>query len=330
MNKIKFSIIIPVYNVEKYLHRCLDSVRNQTYQNIEIILIDDGSTDHSGEICDEYKNKDQRIIVIHKENEGASIARNEGLKIASGDYILFVDSDDSVNQATFQTFSEIIEKRENLDIICGGANVLEKNKTSHFKFIKPLENNLMDGCEFLKLQLSNKNIIHQYSWLFLFNHNFLTRNELRFDKNHFGCEDKPFNTKALLNAKSVIISEFIHYNYYRRLGSLSILDSKKKVVSAIEMCADLEKEIDKLSDELLKKLLHNEILKRYIIALASGKICKKSDNPLIDKVIVKKKAVSLSNKIRVTCFRFCPPLYCFLYHLHTSLRNKRYKKVLFE
>ena len=96
MQKPLISIIIPVYNAEKYLPNCLDSVINQTYKNLEIILVDDGSTDKSSEICDEYAQKDFRIKLIHKENGGVSSARNAGLALVSGDYIAWVDSDDFV------------------------------------------------------------------------------------------------------------------------------------------------------------------------------------------------------------------------------------------
>lgn len=99
---MKISVIIPVYNVEKYLKRCLDSVVNQTYKNLEIILIDDGSTDKSGNICDEYAAKDKRIIVIHKENGGLSDARNKGLDICTGDYISFIDSDDWIENGFYE------------------------------------------------------------------------------------------------------------------------------------------------------------------------------------------------------------------------------------
>jgi cellulose synthase/poly-beta-1,6-N-acetylglucosamine synthase-like glycosyltransferase len=92
------SIIIPIYKVEKYIHRCIDSIINQTYKNLEIILVDDGSPDNCGLICDAYKKKDKRIKVIHKKNGGLSEARNEGLKIASGEYIGFIDSDDWVEE----------------------------------------------------------------------------------------------------------------------------------------------------------------------------------------------------------------------------------------
>lgn len=95
----KISVIVPVYNVEKYLERCVESIFKQTYKNIEIILVDDGSTDNSGKICDKFLKKDERVKVIHKENGGLSDARNAGLEILSGKYIMFVDSDDWISPA---------------------------------------------------------------------------------------------------------------------------------------------------------------------------------------------------------------------------------------
>ena len=92
----KVSIIVPVYNVEKYLPKCIESILNQTYTNLEVILIDDGSTDSSGKICDEYARRDGRIKVIHKENGGNSSARNAGLDCCTGDFLAFVDSDDII------------------------------------------------------------------------------------------------------------------------------------------------------------------------------------------------------------------------------------------
>ena len=98
---MKFSIIIPIYKVEVYLHQCVDSVLAQSYKNIEVILVDDGSPDSCPRICDEYAAKDERIKVIHKPNGGLSDARNSGLKIANGDYVIFLDSDDYYNNTQF-------------------------------------------------------------------------------------------------------------------------------------------------------------------------------------------------------------------------------------
>lgn len=109
------SVIIPVYNVEKYLDRCLKSVVNQTYKNLEIILVDDGSTDLSGQICDDYAAKDKRIKVLHNENGGASVARNAALDIATGDYIGFVDSDDQIKEDMYEYLYNLLQ-REQADI----------------------------------------------------------------------------------------------------------------------------------------------------------------------------------------------------------------------
>lgn len=119
------SIIVPVYNVEKYLPKCLDSIMNQTYKNLEIILVDDGSTDNSGIICDKYSEGDRRIKVIHKENGGLSDARNKGLDIAKGEYVGFVDSDDYIAEDMYEyLYAFILEN--NLDVaMCASCDVYE-------------------------------------------------------------------------------------------------------------------------------------------------------------------------------------------------------------
>lgn len=104
------SVIVPVYKVEPFLKRCVDSIIHQTYKNLEIILVDDGSPDNCGAICDEYANKDDRIKVIHKENGGQSSARNVGIAIAKGDYIAFVDSDDWIDSDMYETLIGLAEK----------------------------------------------------------------------------------------------------------------------------------------------------------------------------------------------------------------------------
>ncbi len=116
-NKLLFSIIVPVYNIEKYINKCLDSLITQTYKNIEIILVDDGSTDECGKICDEYVTKDNRIKVIHKKNGGQGSARNKGLQIANGDYVVFVDGDDFIPKNAIEVLAKCLESN-NYDILC--------------------------------------------------------------------------------------------------------------------------------------------------------------------------------------------------------------------
>lgn len=114
----KISIIVPVYNAELYLNKCLDSIKNQKYSNLEIILINDGSTDDSGLICDLYAASDSRFVVIHKKNAGVSAARNDGLLLATGDYITFVDSDDYVDDDMYSSMVEIINKHDCDVVMC--------------------------------------------------------------------------------------------------------------------------------------------------------------------------------------------------------------------
>lgn len=123
----KISVIVPVYNVEEYLHRCIDSVLNQTFTNIELILVDDGSTDNSGKICDEYQMIDDRVIVIHQENAGAAVARNTGIDKSTGEFIAFVDSDDFIHPQMYEILYDVINKT-NSDV-----------SACHYRFAKPQE-----------------------------------------------------------------------------------------------------------------------------------------------------------------------------------------------
>lgn len=115
----KISIVIPIYNTEQYLDKCVDSVLNQTYKNLEVILVDDGSTDDSGKICDYYAAKDQRVVIIHQRNQGNNVARKNGVKIANGDYVGFVDSDDWIEPDMYQCMVDNI-KKNNADIVSVG------------------------------------------------------------------------------------------------------------------------------------------------------------------------------------------------------------------
>lgn len=135
MNNELISVIIPVYNVEKYLRRCIDSVLAQTYANLEIILVDDGSQDNSGAICDEYKEMDDRIVVIHKENGGLSSARNIGLDVAQGEYIGFIDSDDYIEKDMFEYLHNLLTKSD-ADISTCGIVDCYANSTNYYKKTK--------------------------------------------------------------------------------------------------------------------------------------------------------------------------------------------------
>lgn len=134
MEKEKISIIIPIYNAEKYIKRCIDSVINQTYKNLQIILVDDGSKDNSAIICDEYAKQDERITVIHKINEGVSKARNTGINEISGDYVLFVDADDWLEDTMCEKLIAKAKENDSDIVVCEYNNYYENDdKLEHVK-----------------------------------------------------------------------------------------------------------------------------------------------------------------------------------------------------
>ena len=209
----KISVIVPVYKAEAYLHRCVDSLLSQTFQNFEILLVDDGSPDRSGEICDEYARKDSRVRVFHKENGGVSSARNMGLDNARGEWITFVDSDDFVSPTYLMDFGllsieESCESKELL-IYQGICYWQTGEVTSHFQYgendslqcgdsIIEKSSLFMDGCPCGKLY--NKNVLNVY--------------HIRFNLKLPLHEDHIFVYTYLLYVKRIVTREAQNY-YYR-------------------------------------------------------------------------------------------------------------------
>ena len=131
MDEKLVSVIIPAYNIEDYIGRCLDSIISQTYKNLEIIVVDDGSRDYTGEILDNYAKKDRRIKVIHKENGGVSSARNKGIEAAEGDYIGFIDGDDLIEPEMYKTLVDLLEE-ENADIAHCGYQMVFPDRIDYY------------------------------------------------------------------------------------------------------------------------------------------------------------------------------------------------------
>ena len=146
------SIVLPIYNVEKYLDRCMRSVLNQTYTNIEIIMVDDGSTDSSGQLCEEWKHRDDRIKVVHKENAGLGLARNTGIENATGEYICFYDSDDYIELDTVENLYNAA-KATNAQIVTYGYKVVDSNGNITSETVPSLEQTTFHGREVIDLFL---------------------------------------------------------------------------------------------------------------------------------------------------------------------------------
>lgn len=206
----KISVIIPVYNVEKYLERCINSVINQELEDIEIICINDGSLDKSGDICNEYSNKDNRIRVIHKNNEGVSIAKNLGVSLARGEYICFIDSDDYIDKDMLSEMYKLA-RNNSCQVIISGYKLVPSGE-----IIRPLYklNKSMDPIE----MISNNSLVHShndlcFSWRCLFNLNVIKSNNILFDNNIKIGEDFIFNLKVLSKCNKVYVTEKPFYNY---------------------------------------------------------------------------------------------------------------------
>lgn len=150
MNTPKVSILVPVYNVEKYIEECIESLINQTYENLEIILVDDGSTDNSGIICDKYAEKDSRIKVIHQENQGLATVRNVSVAAATGDYIGFVDSDDFVSPDMYSDMMSIAQENEADIVMCNLGYVDQNgNEIPNVRSAKLISERILTGRQFV-------------------------------------------------------------------------------------------------------------------------------------------------------------------------------------
>lgn len=212
----KITVIIPVYNVEKYLVEAIEATINQTYKNLEIILVDDGSTDSSGVICDEYAKKDTRIKVIHQENRGLSGARNTGLDNATGKYIMFSDSDDTFELDACEELYKFIEKT-NADYIVGNYTNMDEDGT---KWDKPV----FDLNKFQESRLSIEDYTNSFYtmnsgvWNKIFRKSFLDDLKIRFIEK-LPAEDAVFTTYCFIKSKCVYYMPKVVYDYRLRISN---------------------------------------------------------------------------------------------------------------
>jgi glycosyltransferase involved in cell wall biosynthesis len=248
------SVVVPVYNAEIYITRCIESILAQTYENIEIILINDGSADHSEHIINTFAIKDERVSAVHKINGGVSEARNIGINVAKGDYITFVDADDTLNINAVETMIGLMKK--------SAADVVRTNYTSYRSGIKktglvglPLK--LYENEEILRI--IKKVIlgdIQGYSWLLLINMDILRNSNIRFDSSLSMMEDTKFYVDLFGSCRSVYLSDTVTYNYMINTTSASrnIHNYKRNAEDIIKLNQyfkdNYSKKIKNLSTEL--------------------------------------------------------------------------------
>lgn len=211
---MKISIIVPIYNCEKYLEKCLDSILKQTYSNWELILVDDGSSDNSYNICSMYADKDRRISVFTQKNAGAGVARNYGIEKSTGEYLMFCDSDDFLYSGALDRFVEVAQKR-NSDLIISGYNEFryendkiifcKKNEAIEREIISPIEARIM----YITLY---KNYLNQAPWAKIYKASIIKENNVRFSELK-RCQDIVFNIKYYEYVNKVSIIKDRLYNY---------------------------------------------------------------------------------------------------------------------
>lgn len=216
MNKL-ISIIIPVYNAKESLGYCLDTLIEQTFGNWEAIIVNDGSTDNCGEVCDEYAKKDSRFIVLHQENQGVSSARNKGIEASHGEWITFIDADDYVDRSYLETLNKYIQTESNTLIIQG---------------LKQISNGkIKRNIEFLRKELINSNISKAFGELKIFEYGYtvaklykkeiINKYHIRFYKEISYSEDLIFMLEYILRCDSIKYIEGSGYNYVVDASSLS-------------------------------------------------------------------------------------------------------------
>lgn len=324
----KISVIVPVYNVEKYLHRCVDSIINQTYKDIEIILVDDGSTDRGGEICDNYAKLDNRIKVIHKKNGGLSDARNIGIENSTGEYISFVDSDDYIHYDMIKrlyinikeckaniSICGYLETYENIDVI--NENELIINNIKYFNNIEAL-NLLYDkkmGVNFV------------VSWGKLYEKNLFENILFPKAKLH---EDQFTTYKLFFESKKIVYDSSKLYFYFQRNDSIMNKQFNIKRMDIfdayIEQLNLFEKyELNELAKLAIEKYI-NHIF--WYIDLIKGlndkKYIKKQLKIKRNKIlkIIKKKKYMSREKIQFLGAPWFNPKYLELYWFYIAIYNK--------
>ncbi|MBO5091601.1 MAG: glycosyltransferase [Clostridia bacterium] len=252
------SIIVPVYKVEKYLSECIDSILAQTYENFELVLVDDGSPDNSGKICDEYASRDKRIKVIHKGNAGVSSARNTGLDNANGDYITFIDSDDFVDKRYLEVLYNSLKQNDSDISICKFSAYKNGNYIASLeKFPKSITVDFLDNrfVNYLSQYFNFKKNIMGSCWRTLYKRELI--GHYRLNQNLKICEDLLFLITLMCEAKKLSFSNEVLY-FYRSNESSAIRSYKENY---LENNIFLDKELIMLLSNKSKRI--EKILKNY-------------------------------------------------------------------
>lgn len=262
------TIIVPVYNAERYLSYCIESILSQTFRVFELLLIDDGSTDRSGQICDEYAQCNKCIRVFHKPNTGVSDTRNYALDMATGKYVIFMDADDYWNLKTaLEQLFNIAEKND-LDIIRGEYNTIDEQGNIHCRPLSPKSqiqytNRLLTSYEFLKYAIHGEFFL----WLCLFKRE--TINNLRFEYGLTFLEDMQFLSRLMVkNIHSMYVPEIKFYTYRINSNSASNRFLPQRIKDILTVSDTLYDLSEKVKDNLLRSFFMDKSISLFHLAIS--------------------------------------------------------------
>lgn len=325
------SVIIPVYNVAPYLREAVDSAVNQTYRNLEIIMVDDGSTDGSGDICDEYASRDPRITVIHQKNCGVSSARNAGLDRATGEYIAFLDSDDAYDLSFIRTMIDVAF-RENSDIVeCLHCKFYTKKKMS--LSVEP--NAIHSSYPTIKPGRYSRNealvaLVDRSLGIVVWNKLYKMKlwKNCRFSVKCIVMEDMVANLNVFDQCNSVYLTDHLLYYYRKRPGSITTINSEKNIRGKVFSLHYVEKYVEAHTPEIFseeyliqyKQRLMRFLIRNYTYVEDPGML-----KEMKDQAITLTDQIGIANcgiKMRAGChmMRLCPWLIKILYPIYHQIR----------
>lgn len=308
------SVIIPVYNVEAYLEACINSILNQTCLPDEIILVDDGSTDCSGSICDAFSANSDMIRVIHQPNGGLSDARNAGIREAKSDYLMFLDSDDTILPDAIERLSSVVVQYHP-EVVVGNVTSYYADRTVPKMHVLQ-SREPMNGKVFLKSELRSQSMYYE-SVQCLYSRVFLVSNKLWFVKGLLH-EDQVFTTLVFLKAGKVVPTDINFYKHMIREESISTQkDQTPNAKSIIRICEILEGETAGIRDKQLQRMVLDHCVSLYYRAYVDARLITHPEIR-IDKKFLIRNSYSFKNRLRTL-------LYCInqngFFHLEETRRK---------
>ena len=312
--KQKISIIIPIYKVEKYLNKCVQSVVNQTYKNLEIFLVDDGSPDNCPKMCDDWAEKDSRIQVIHKKNGGLSDARNFGIEKATGDYIMFLDSDDYIHEEICKTLLNLITKYDAEISMCDACDVNENEQKiiCNNKTTTEINEQVFNKDELIKMLLNRDIKYFMTAWAKLYKTELFKT--LRYDVGKIH-EDEFILHKLINQTNKLAYVNLPYYYYLQREGSIMQSKKEKSYIDTLEAFEQRFKfliENTNLKNETITYALR--FFKFKYIQIKKSKLSKEIAKKYLFKFKEYYKQAKSKN-LTAKAFNLCPNLYTFIYKI---------------